>query len=235
MAQVSIFIALLAGLVSFLSPCILPLMPGFIAYLSGTTPQEAKDHRSKVFLHSVFFVLGFSIVFAVVGVLLHSVLEAVAYDVQIWLARLGGLIIVLFGLHLTGLIKIPFLNQEKKVHLKKKEHNTYFGSTLFGAAFAVGWSPCVGIILGSILALAISTPGLAFTLLLAYAIGLGVPFLLLGLFTAQAMNLIKRSATFFKYFNIVVGILLIIMGLLVVADQLTRFSGLFSIAESVLQ
>ena len=225
MAETTIIIALFAGILSFLSPCILPLMPGFIAYLSGTTPLEAKNHRLRVFLHSVAFVLGFVVIFSIVGILLHNVLEAVAYDVQLWLARIGGLIIIIFGLHLTKLITIPFLNQEKKleVHQSKK---SYGGSFIFGAAFAVGWSPCVGIILGSILALAITQPGLAFSLLLSYAIGLGIPFLLLGLFTAQTASLIKKSKVFFKYFNIVVGILLIIMGLLVFFDLLTRFSGL---------
>lgn len=216
----TLFVAFIAGLLSFLSPCVLPLMPGFMAYLSGTTPSEAKFHRKTLFLNSLFFVLGFSIIFAILGVLLNTFLEVVAYDAQIWLSRIGGIIIIFFALFLLGIIKPKFLMQEKKLRLNKRFKNQYLTSFVFGAAFAVGWTPCVGVILGGVLALAITQPGLAFFLLLAYAIGLGLPFLVLGLFMDKFMVLIKRSSTFFKYFNIVVGILMLVLGILILSNRL---------------
>ncbi len=226
MAETTLLLAFAAGLLSFLSPCVLPLMPGFMAYLSGTTPSEAKHHKKALFLNSLFFVLGFSLIFAALGVLLNTLLESVAYDAQIWLARIGGAIIIAFGLFLLGIIKPKFMMQEKKLHVKKKFKNQYLTSFVFGAAFAVGWTPCVGVILGGVLALAITQPALAFLLLLAYSLGLGLPFLVLGLFMDKALILIKKSGTFFKYFNIVVGILMLLLGVLVLLNKLYLISSL---------
>jgi len=173
-----------------------------------------------MFLNSVAFVLGFSSVFALLGVLLNTVLQVASYSVQLWLSRIGGIIIIAFGLYMLGLIKVPFLNTEYKLHPTRKFGITYITSFVFGAAFAVGWSPCVGAVLGSILALAISQPGSTFFLLLTYAIGLGIPFLLVGLFSSEAVKFINRSARFLKYFNLVVGIFLIILGILVFTQSL---------------
>src|SRR3989338_8427223 len=144
MAEVTILFALIAGLVSFLSPCVLPIIPGFLAYLSGTSVSQAQANRREIFLNSVFFVLGFSIVFSLLGVLLNTILESVAYDVQEWLARIGGAIIIIFGLYLTGLIHIPYLQREHKLSVKTRFKSRYATSMLFGAAFAAGWTPCVG-------------------------------------------------------------------------------------------
>ncbi|MCA9478500.1 MAG: cytochrome C biogenesis protein [Nanoarchaeota archaeon] len=224
MAQTTLIVAFFAGILSFLSPCVLPLMPGFLAYLSGTTPTEATSHRKTLFLNSLFFVLGFGVIFSLLGVLLNTVLESVAYDAQIWLARIGGLIIIFFALFLLGIIKPTFLLQEKKLHVTKKFKSQYLTSFVFGAAFAVGWTPCVGVILGGVLALAITQPGLAFLLLLTYSLGLGIPFLVLGLFMDKALLLIKRSSTFFKYFNLFVGILMLILGFFVLFDKLYLLS-----------
>src|SRR3989338_3943206 len=130
----------------------------------------------SIFVNSVFFVLGFSIVFSLVGVLLQSVLLNVSYTVQQWLGYVGGTVIILFGIYLLGLIKIPFLEQEHKLGVKRKFRYSYITSFIFGAAFAVGWTPCVGAVLGGILTLAIVHPGSAFGLLVAYSLGLGIPF-----------------------------------------------------------
>ena len=111
MHDLSIGIAFVAGIVSFLAPCVLPIIPGFLSYLAGTSLQEAASRRKEVFLNALFFVLGFSLVFAALGVLLNTVLEAVAYDVQVWLSRVGGALVILFGLYLTGLLKISFLER----------------------------------------------------------------------------------------------------------------------------
>ena len=230
MADPTIVVAFIAGIVSFVSPCILPLIPGFLAYLSGTSTGQ-QGARLKVFLNSVAFVLGFSVIFAFLGVLLNTILERVSYTVQTWLSRIGGIIIILFALYILGLIKINFLEREHKIAVKKKFSITYVTSFVFGAAFAVGWTPCVSAILGSVFALAVTKPSLGFVLLMSYALGLGIPFLLVGLFTTQALKLINKSATFLKYFTIVVGILLLILGILVFTNKLNIVANWFFAAS----
>lgn len=230
MVEPTIIVAFIAGIVSFASPCVLPLIPGFLAYLSGTSTGQ-QGARLKIFLNSVAFVLGFSVVFALLGVLLNTILERVSYNVQTWLSRIGGVVIILFALYILGLIKIGFLEREHKLAVKKKFGITYITSFVFGAAFAVGWTPCVSAILGSVFALVIAKPGLGFVLLMSYAFGLGVPFLLVGLFTTQAVRLINKSATVLKYFNIVVGILLLILGILVFTNKLNIVANWFFAAS----
>src|SRR3989344_5528332 len=228
--------AFLGGLISFLAPCVLPIIPGFLAYLAGTTTSEAQRNLPagrQVFLNSAFFVLGFGIVFALLGVLLNTILENIAYDVQVWLSRIGGVMIIFFGLYLVGLIKIPFLDKEYKFGVNTKfsaeggstsggkSFHRYATSFLFGLAFAAGWTPCVGPALGVILGLAATAPGSAFILLLTYALGLGIPFLLVGAFTGQAAEFINRHATGLKYLNIVFGIILLALGILIFTQKLS--------------
>lgn len=222
--EVSFFVALLAGIVSFLSPCILPLIPGFLSYLAGTSLQESKDHRKEIFMNSLFFVLGFSLVFSIIGLLLSTLLSAFAFTAQTWMSRIGGIIIIFFGLYLTGLIKIKFLQQEHKIKVTKKFSSKYLTSFVFGSAFAAGWSPCVGAVLGTILGLAITNPSTAFFLLVTYSLGLGIPFLIIGLFTSQAAKFINKYARLTVYINIIFGILLIIMGMLVYTQRLAELS-----------
>lgn len=221
MVDVSIIAAFIAGLISFLAPCVLPIIPGFLAYLGGSSISEGEVNRKEVFLNSVFFVLGFSVVFAGLGVLLNTVLEGVAYDAQIWLARGGGLIIIFFSLFLIGIIKIPFLEREHKLTPSTKIRSRYLASFLFGLAFAVGWTPCVGPALGIILGLAAAHPGSAFVLLLVYALGLGIPFLVVGLFVSQASRLIIKYANILKYINFIFGGILLILGVLVFTGNLS--------------
>ena len=230
MVEPTIVVAFIAGIVSFVSPCVLPLIPGFLAYLSGTSTRQ-QGAKLKMFMNSVAFVLGFSVIFALLGVLLNTILERVSYNVQTWLSRVGGVIIILFALYILGLIKISFLEREHKLAVKKKFSVTYVTSFVFGAAFAVGWTPCVSAILGSVFALAVTKPGLGFVLLMSYALGLGIPFLLVGLFTTQAVALINKSATVLKYFNIVVGILLLILGILVFTNKLNVVANWFFAAS----
>ena len=222
--NLSLFGAFLAGLVSFLSPCVLPIIPGFLAYLAGSSLAQANAKRWDIFLNSFFFVLGFSFVFAALGVLLNTVLESVAYDVQLWLTRIGGIIIIFFGLYLTHLIKLPFLEKEYKFSVKTRFSSRYATSFLFGLAFAAGWTPCVGAILGAILGLAATQPGIAFSLLLVYALGLGLPFLVVGLFASQAATLINRYGNVLQYVSIVFGVLLIFLGVLVFTQNLSRIA-----------
>ena len=185
-----------------------------------------ESSRWGIFINSVFFVLGFSIIFSIVGVLLQSVLSNVAYTVQNWLGYIGGAIIIIFGLYLLGLIRIDFLEREHKLKVKRKFRYSYVTSFLFGAAFAVGWTPCVGAVLGTILTLAITNPASAFKFLLSYSLGLGIPFLIVGLFTSRASKLIEKAGPKLKYFNYAFGIILILIGILVFTSQLSRIASI---------
>ncbi len=224
MVEITIVVAFIGGLISFLSPCMLPIVPGFLTYLAGVSLGESTSKRWDIFLNSLFFVIGFSLIFAALGVLLNSILSRVASDAQVWLARIGGSIIIIFGLYLVGLIEIPFLEREYKFKVGKFK-SKYLTSFLFGSALATGWTPCVGVAFGSILGIAAVEPGIAFYLLVAYALGLGVPFLLVGLFTSQASSLITnltfRHAKLLKYVNVVFGSILIILGILAFTQNLT--------------
>ncbi|MES2668582.1 MAG: cytochrome c biogenesis protein CcdA [Patescibacteria group bacterium] len=223
MDLIFVFTAFFAGIVSFLAPCVLPIVPGFLAYLAGSTDKDSKTVRRDVFVNSVFFVLGFSLVFALLGILLETVLSSVGAEVQGWLSRLGGIIIIFFGLYLTGLIKLSFLEQDRKIRVTKKFSSRYLTSFVFGTAFAVGWTACAGAVLGSILGLAASSPVSAFFLLLTYALGLGVPFLLVGLFTGQAATLIEKYGGKVGFINIIFGGLLVIIGILIFTESLSVF------------
>jgi len=230
---ISIWVAFAAGVVSFISPCVLPIIPGFLAYLSGASLGKAEAKRSELFLNSLFFVLGFSIVFAALGVLLNSVLRAAAGNVQEWLSWIGGAIIIFFGLYLMEFFHIPFLEREHKLGTAKKFSSRYLTSLVFGMAFAAGWTPCVGVALGAILGLAVSAPGTAFYLLLAYSLGLGLPFLIVGLFASQAANLINRYAGIVRYVNIAFGVILVALGILVFTQNLSYIAN-WSLLNNVL-
>jgi cytochrome c-type biogenesis protein len=230
-SETTFAIAFIAGLVSFLAPCVIPLVPAFLGYLAGTSVEKAS--RWTLFGHSALFVLGFGTVFALLGVLLNSILANVAYTAQVWLGRIAGIVIILFGLYLLGLLRPKFLQAEHKLKVRK------FGSRavtsfVFGAAFAVGWTPCVGAVLGSILALAASMPGESFMLLLGYSLGLGLPFLLVGLFAAEFLRLMQRNGHWLKYFNVVVGALILILGVLVFTGRLSEVAGSFSVLNRFL-
>lgn len=235
MAEATLLITFVAGLVSFLSPCVLPLIPAYLTFLAGTTIKEkyTPELRSRIFLSSIFFVLGFSLVFSIVGVLLQSVLSDIAYDVQIYLGYVGGALIILFGLMLLGVIQVEALQREYKINMRKT-NTSYLTSFLFGAAFAVGWTPCVGAVLGGILTLAITSPGSAFPLMLSYSVGLGLPFILTGLFVSRAAGLIKLIQPYLKWLNIIFGIILIILGILVFTNSLSIVASFDIVNELIL-
>lgn len=225
--------AFLGGMISFLAPCVLPIIPGFLAYLAGARTTDTGSKRKEIFINSVFFVLGFGIIFALLGVLLNTLFENIAYDVQTWLSRIGGVMIIFFGLYLVGLIKIPFLEKEYKLGIKTKFKSRYATSFLFGLAFAVGWTPCVGPALGVILGLTATQPGSAFILLLTYALGLGIPFLIVGAFTAQATEFINRHAMGLKHLNIVFGVILLALGILIFTQKLSLIAN-FELLNKIL-
>lgn len=253
--EASILISALAGLGSFLSPCILPIIPGFLSYLSSASIREAtnndgdsyngqgnnqvnknpnggestsqvvfisKKARVNIFINTVYFVLGFSLVFSVLGVVLNSVLAtSIGTDFQQYLSYVGGIIIAAFGVNLILSLKIARLNIEKKYTKIPKFKTSYITSFVFGLAFAAGWTPCVGPILGSTFTLAAANPGTAYNLLLAYSLGLGIPFLITGAFFSQATGMIKKITKHLKYFNLVMGSILIVVGMLIFFNQLS--------------
>lgn len=215
-----VIFAFLAGLVSFLSPCVLPLIPAYLAYLAGSSTSKEQPKQIDLFMSSVYFVLGFAIVFAILGVLLNTILKGSAYGVQVWLSRLGELIIIVFGLYLTKLLNIPLLDREYRIRVMWKFNSRFLTSFVFGAAFAAGWTPCVGAVLGGILGLAASQPGIAFWLLFVYSLGFGVPFLLVGAFTSQASAWIAKNQMWLGYVSVIFGVILIGIGILVFTQTL---------------
>jgi len=178
-----------------------------------------------IFLNSVFFVLGFTLVFSIVGILLQTLLANFALMAMNILRVIGGLIIIGFGAILILSLKyiIPFFSSEHKIKVKRFS-NSFLTSFVFGIAFAIGWTPCVGAILGAIYTLALTSPGLGFLLLLTYSFGIGIPFLIVGAFTSKLSDFLHKIKGFLKYFNIISGVFLIAIGLLVVFNYIGLLS-----------
>jgi cytochrome c-type biogenesis protein len=248
LVETSVLVSALAGVGSFFSPCILPIIPAFVSYLSGTTLSEVqgqnqgaggtsvavkKSTRLNIFLNTVYFVLGFSLVFAVLGVILNSFLANVGTGFQANLQTIGGGVIIAFGAYLILSSKIRVLNFERRMTHIPRFKTTYLTSFVFGAAFASGWTPCVGPILGTTLTLAATSPGAAYNSLLAYSLGLGVPFLITGAFFSQSTKIIKKMIKHLKYFNPIMGAILIILGILVLTNQLSII-GNFPLANEII-
>jgi len=184
--------------------------------------QEKRDW--SIFISSIFFVLGFSVVFSLVGVLLQTILVHASHTAQMWLGWIGGIIIILFGLFLLNLFTPIFLQQNHVFAVKIRFRSYYLTSFVFGAAFAVGWTPCVSAALGAILALASTQASSAFLLLLFYTFGIGLPFLLVGLFTNQAQALINKAGKWLTYIQYVFGALLVVMGVLIFTGELSSIA-----------
>lgn len=232
MTEISIAVAAVAGVGSFLAPCILPVIPAFLAYISGTTITDLQrnngtvnllTNRLNILINTVFFVLGFSIVFSVFGVILNSVLSSNATSLTAWFNQVGGIIIIGFGAFMILSSRINKLNFEKKI-LPKGGKTSYPLSFVFGLAFATGWTPCIGPILGSILTLAATTPSQAFSLLLVYSLGLGIPFILMGLFFSKMTRLIRALSRHLKYYSVIMGGFIILLGVLVLTNQLATIA-----------
>ena len=242
MSEVTLAVAALAGLGSFVAPCILPMIPAFLAYISGTTISELNQksgskiisiNRTNVVLNTVFFVIGFSVVFSVLGVIINSTVGTISNEIISGFNQVGGIIIIGFGVFLLLTIKFRSLNIEKKF-IPKREKASYPLSFLFGLAFAAGWTPCVGPILGTILTLATATPAASFNLLLAYSLGLGIPFILMGVFFSRATRIIKAMSKHLKYYSVIIGSLIIILGVLVFTNQLAYIANFPLLNEIVL-
>ncbi len=231
MTEPTLVVAALAGLASFLSPCMLPVIPAFLAQLAGTSLDVSDLRRRDVLLGTVLFVVGFSVVFAGLGVTLGAVFQGVAAEAMGWLSRVAGTVVILLGLHLTGLLRLPFLDRQYSPRFALRPG--HFASLMFGASFAVAWTPCVGPILGGTLALAATQPASAFPLLLAYAGGLGAPFLLVGLFPSGAFGFLKRHRRAAARVHVAFGGVLIGLGVLVFTNKLSLLAN-FRLLNEVL-
>lgn len=219
--------AFVAGLVSFLSPCVLPLVPGYISFMSGLSLEEL-GHGAKpgeTFRHagweSVFFVMGFSTIFTILGASASAVGEFLAAHMPV-VTKLAGAIIVLFGLHMTGLIHIPVLYYHKRADAGAFKSG-YAGSFLMGLAFACGWTPCIGPILSGILALAATRETMAqgMRLLFVYSMGLGIPFIATGFAVGAFLRFFARYKKYIRAGEVFAGALLVGVGLLIFSDRLT--------------
>jgi cytochrome c-type biogenesis protein len=229
--NISLGLAFVAGLASFLSPCVFSLVPAYIGYLGGRTlsiaDQPASDKRWLTLSHGLAFVLGFSLVFIGLG-LTVSLIGSLLFAVRDWLAKIGGVVVILFGLHMTGIVHIPFLDYDLHPKTKVDEQRSYLSSFLLGIFFSAGWSPCVGPVLGAILTLALNNASVneGVRLLTAYSAGLAVPFLV----TALGIGWIARGLSKLKRYVLIVekvmGAILIIVGVLLflgIFEQIARF------------
>ncbi len=219
LGNVTIGLAFLAGLASFLSPCVFSLVPAYIGYLSGRAAggEATEENRWRTFAHGLAFVLGFSFVFIAIGLLAALFGGLLSYFSE-WLAKIGGLLVVIFGLHMIGVFRIPFLEYDTRMQKLPDPKLGYLASALMGVFFSAGWSPCVGPVLGSILTLVANGGSLTFgaVMLTAYSAGLAIPFLIAALGIGWVTTILQKYGKFMRYIEIAMGILLVIVGLMLI-------------------
>jgi len=229
--ELSLGLAFLAGMASFLTPCVFSLVPAYIGYLSGRSLADPsaniRQNRLETLAHGFAFVLGFSIVFVLLGVTV-SFIGSLMYELRDWLAKIGGVVVIFFGLHMTGLLRIPFLDYDLRPQSQGDRQRSYLSSLLLGVFFSAGWSPCVGPVLGSILTLALNGGSLltGVQLLSVYSLGLAIPFLAAALGIGWVSTLLRKYSKVMHTVEIVMGILLIIVGVMLFLgtfEQLGRF------------
>jgi cytochrome c-type biogenesis protein len=227
--SVALPIAFLAGVLSFLSPCVLPLVPSYVSFITGLSMEELGERKWTAFTHALFFVTGFTVIFLALGATATALGRFLQYN-QVWLERVGGVLIVVFGLYLLGAFNWGPLARERRVHLQDKPVG-YLGSLLVGLAFGAGWTPCIGPILGSILAYtSAQTTDLAqgMLLLFTYSLGLAIPFLVAALAVEKFIDWFKKYRKFMPFTTKLAGGILVGVGLLLA-------TGYFSIMANWLQ
>jgi cytochrome c-type biogenesis protein len=224
-ATLGVVVAFLAGLLSFLSPCVLPLVPSYIGFLTGMTLPEMSGRRRAAVVHALLFVGGFSLIFILLGASATALGRALNYY-QVWLQRIGGALIILFGLFCLGVFRVGLLSQERRLHLERKPVG-YLGSALVGMAFAAGWTPCIGPVLGGILGLAATSADVSRGMLLLgfYSAGLALPFLIAAVAVDSFLDWFQRFRRFLPWVMRVSGVILIVVGVLLVTGEFTRLAG----------
>lgn len=221
-------LAMLAGLASFLSPCVLALVPAYVGYLGGRSVSpsgEVVHSRWVTFSHGLAFALGFSLVFIALGAA-ASAIGALLYDLRGWLTRIGGAVVILFGLHTMGIVRIPFLDVDTRHQIRPSPSLGYLSSALMGVFFSAGWSPCVGPVLGAVLTLAVDAGHVnrGVVLLSAYSLGLAVPFLLAALGIGRVAELMRQHRKAVHYLSIATGAVLVLVGVLLLTGTMSRLA-----------
>lgn len=231
MENISIYFALSAGLLSFFSPCVFPLIPAYVAHLTDGTVSSGKVNTEKrvLFLRSISFILGFSIVFVLLGASASFVGQLFLKN-KLLIQMLGGILIIIFGLQMLGIFKIKFLMSEKRFVQKEYTKATSVRSFILGLAFGSGWTPCVGLALSSILLLASSSETIysGMFLLWIYSLGLGIPFLILSVIVTYSLNVVKKINKLLPKLSVVNGVILIVMGILLFTGQMQKISAYLS-------
>lgn len=222
MNDLNIWLAFGAGLLSFISPCCLPLYPAFLSYITGISVQELKEEhamlRKRALLHTTFFLIGFSIIFIVLG-LSTTIIGDIFVEYQTLLRQIGAIVIIFFGLVVMGFLSPAFLMKDKKVRFQSRPTG-YAGSILIGIGFAAGWTPCMGPILAGVIALGVSNPAASLTYMIAYVLGFAVPFFVLSFF----LDKLKAIKRFNRQFMVIGGSLMVLMGVLLYFDWMTHLT-----------
>jgi cytochrome c-type biogenesis protein len=223
--SVGLPLAFLAGLVSFLSPCVLPLIPSYVSFITGLSLEDAGQRRWVAFSHAVMFVLGFTIIFLALGASATALGTLLNYH-RVWLERIGGALIIVFGLYLLGAFQWGPLARERRLTLQDKPVG-YLGSALVGVAFGAGWSPCIGPILGAVLTYtsARATLGQGIVLLFVYSLGLGLPFLLAALAIDRFLDWFQRYRRFIPIVTRIAGAALVALGVLLATGYFSALAG----------
>ena len=222
--NLGILVAFAAGMLSFLSPCVLPLVPSYVTFITGMTLEDLQQTKRETLLHALTFVVGFSLIFLALGAG-ATVFGQLMLRYREWISRVGGVLIIVFGLYLLGILNLGFLARDTRLHLANKPLG-YFGTLVVGIAFGAGWSPCIGPILGAILTMAANEADLqrGLLLLLAYSAGLAVPFLLAALMVDRFLKLFAKVRTQMIWVNRFAGAMLILVGILMVSDRFTMLA-----------
>jgi cytochrome c-type biogenesis protein len=230
MDSISFAVAFLAGLLSFLSPCVLPLVPAYLGFISGMSFDDLQDNapRRAVLVPAAFFVLGFSLIFLMLGAS-ATLIGQVFRQYQDWIARIGGVVIVVFGLHLLGVFRLTPLLREKRLHLASSPKG-YIGAMGAGLAFGAGWTPCIGPVLATLLTWAMvrETMWSGMGLLVGYSLGLAVPFILVALGTGYFLKVSKKYRRLIPAMEKASGGLLILVGVLLLTGKFTALSAFFA-------
>jgi cytochrome c-type biogenesis protein len=231
--NITLWLAFVAGLASFLSPCVFSLVPAYVGYLGGRAAGGEADEENRwvTFSHGVAFVLGFSVVFVFLGIA-ASAFGGLLYGIREWLAKIGGVVVIVFGLHMIGVFRIPLLEYDTRRQEMPDRNKGYIASALMGVFFSAGWSPCVGPVLGAILTLAINGGSIAqgAALLTAYSAGLAIPFLIAALGISWVSVILRKYNKVMRYTEIAMGVILVIVGVMLLSgtfELIARYGSFF--------
>jgi cytochrome c-type biogenesis protein len=228
MPSISVPLVFVAGLLSFFSPCLLPLAPIYLGYLSGSSLSgDATPNRWQVLSHALFFVAGFTLVFVILFGLPATILAGALQAYSSLITRIGGAILILFGLHILGIVTVPALNATRQAEVGRGMEPGYLRSILFGVTFAAGWTPCIGPLLGTVMTLSFTEPSRAMGFFLIYALGLATPFLVTAAFLTWAVGWLRRLNRHVQVVKTISGLLMVGVGILLVSDRFSILNSYF--------